>query len=100
MRKERHCRLSSLQRMTASPDSLWTHWELGLGSAQLPHGQFLSSHSWVCKGAGGGFLSLRSVSINKEVVTMNIHGRVLQTGTVVGFSENPTVVVGFSESQS
>lgn len=50
--------------------------------ALLPNGQFLSSHSRVCMGARGESISLRSVSINKGVVTMDIHGRVLQTGAV------------------
>lgn len=77
--KEKHCGLSSLQRMTAPPliaDTVGGDTKASSASNE----QLLSSHSWVCMGVGGESVSLRSVSITKRVLTMGIHGKVLQTG--------------------
>lgn len=77
----KHCGLSSPQRMAESP-LLVGIIEGGQRPALLPSGQLLPSHSWLCVGMWRVSLSLRSVSINKGVVTMDIPSRVLQTGMV------------------
>lgn len=79
--KEKHCSLHSLQRMTVSPFTADT---VGVGNKASFASQraVLVITFRVCMGAGEVFPSLRNLSVNKEIVTLDIYDRVFQIGAV------------------
>lgn len=84
IRKEKHCSLSSPQRMTASPFTADT---MGAGNKASFASQraVLVITFTVCMGEGGGggvFPSLKNLSVNIEIVTLDSYDRAFQIDAV------------------